>query len=53
MTDPVTDGKLGLSGLIHLRDLQAIAGEIICAMQLSPAQFDPTNLAGSLPCEPE
>jgi len=51
--DPLIDGKLGLSGLIHLRDLQGIAGQIICAMHLSPQQFDPTNLAGSLPCEPK
>ncbi|RNJ62718.1 MAG: hypothetical protein EDM03_08665 [Porphyrobacter sp. IPPAS B-1204] len=53
LIDPVADGRLGLFGLMHLRDLQAMAGEIICAMHLSRRQFDPTNLAGSLPCEPK
>lgn len=53
LIEPITNGRFGLYGFLFLPELQALAGEIICSMQLSPQQFDPTNLAGSLPCEPE
>ncbi|RNJ62716.1 MAG: hypothetical protein EDM03_08655 [Porphyrobacter sp. IPPAS B-1204] len=53
VVEPVPEGKLVLSGGLGFDEVRAIAGQIICTMRLTSAQFDPANLAGSLPCKPK
>jgi hypothetical protein len=49
----ISEGKLVLGGWLGFDEAQAMAGQIICTMRLTTSQFDPANLAGSLPCKPK
>ena len=53
LVEPLTEGKLRLSGRFNLAETRAMAGQIICAVHLSTSQYDPPSLANTLPCKPE
>lgn len=52
LVEPITEGKLRLSGRFSIPETQAMAQQIICALNLSAEQFDPPSLARKLPCKP-
>ena len=51
LVEPITEGKLRLSGRFSVTEVLAMAGQIICALNLSAEQFDPPSLAGKVPCD--
>ena len=53
LVEPITEGKLRLSGRFSMPETQAMARQIICALNLSAEQFDPPSLARKLPCKPD
>lgn len=53
LVEPLTEGKLRLSGRFSLAETRAMAGQIICAVHLSTSQYDPPSLANTLPCNPK
>lgn len=52
LVEPITEGKLRLSGRFSIPEAQAMARQMICALNLSAEQFDPPSLADKLPCNP-
>ena len=53
LVEPITEGRIRLSGRFNLREAQDMAGQIICKMHLAPEQYDPPSLANNLPCKPD
>lgn len=53
LVEPITEGRIRLSGRFNLREAQDMAGQIICKMHLAPEQYDPPGLANNLPCKPD
>lgn len=53
LVEPITEGKLRLSGRFTIPETQAMARQIICVLNLSAEQFDPPSLARKLLCKPE
>jgi len=53
LVEPITEGKLRISGRFSLAETQAMARQIICALGLSAPQYDPSSLAARLPCGPD
>lgn len=51
LVEPITEGKLRLSGRFSVTEVLAMAGQIICALNLSAEQLDPPSPAGKLPCD--
>jgi hypothetical protein len=51
LVEPITEGKLRLSGRFTIPETQAMARQIMCALGLSAEQFDPPSLARKLPCK--
>ena len=52
LVEPITEGRFHISGRFRISEAQAMAGQIICALRLSPDQYDPPSLARNLPCKP-
>lgn len=53
LVEPITEGRLRLSGRFSLREAQDMAGQIICTMHLSAEQYDSPSLANNLSCKPK
>lgn len=51
LVEPITEGKLRLSGRFSVAEVLAMAAQIICALNLSAEQLDPPSPAGKLPCD--
>lgn len=52
LVEPVVGGQIRIGGRFSLPEAQAMAGRIICALKLTPQQYDPPSLSRSLPCQP-
>ena len=50
LVEPITEGRLRLSGRFNLREAQDMAGQIICTMHLATEQYEPPKLANDLSC---
>ncbi len=53
LVEPITEGKFRLHSRFSIPEAQAMAGQIICALNLPAEQFDPPSLARKLPCKPD
>lgn len=51
LVEPITGGKLRVSGSFTISETQAMAQQMICALNLSAEQFYPPSLARKLPCD--
>jgi hypothetical protein len=52
LVEPITEGRIRISGRFSLVEVQGMAGQIICAMHLGAEQYDSFALPHRLACGP-
>ena len=52
LVEPITEGRIRISGRFSLVEVQGMAGQIICAMHLGAEQYDSFALPHRLACAP-
>lgn len=52
LVEPITEGRIRISGRFSLAEMQHMAGQIICGMHLGAEQYDSFALSDRPVCEP-